>query len=402
VKLAISIFRRLSGKTLSLPSALFSVGFTFLGLCFFGQRVSLAASAQQGLWVPHTFGIAEFQGAAILKSGFPRPLIDASANGITIDAIAFDYRNNAWLSLCDRGGVISTSAVVALTPEQLYDLSRRKSVSPAVVLDNSVYESLLCPQALQFDARGELWVQTLGMDGLPNVSEFTPEQLHTGSPLAALTISSPVFAYPADIVFDRAGNLWVSDERATTPSRFVWGGIFEFSKDQLSNGGSMTPILTILPTDSANAPRLTLQSPSGLAFDSSGSLWVAYGYGYDETNAGGVVMYSPDQLNAIGTTAPAPAITLARNNASDPRNYNIYTPTSLAFDKAGDLWVANEAPDTINEFPPDQLIGGTPPIPAIRLFSNPPTQQRPIINFFHPNLIAFGPVVEKPRLSRSR
>ena len=63
-------------------------------------------------------------------------------------------------------------------------------------------------------------------------------------------------------------------------------------------------------------------------------------------------MYSPDQLNAIGTIAPMPAITLARNIALDPRNYNIYTFTSLAFDKAGDLWVANEAPNTINEFPP--------------------------------------------------
>jgi sugar lactone lactonase YvrE len=182
----------------------------------------------------------------------------------------------------------------------------------------------------------------------------------------------------------------------------VWGGIFEFSKDQLSSGGSIAPVLTILPTDSADAPPLTLQWPSGLAFDSSGALWVAYAYGYDQTNAGGVVMYSPDQLNAIGTIAPTPAITLARNNTVDPRNYNIYSPNSLAFDKMGDLWVANEAPNTINKFPPDQLTGGAPPVPTIRLFSNLPTWQRPIINFFHPNLIAFGPVVEKPRPNRSR
>ena len=105
------------------------------------------------------------------------------------------------------------------------------------------------------------------------------------------------------------------------------------------------PVVVISPRGSV--PGLALEL-AGLAFDSSGDLWVD-GYGNNT-----VFEYTQSQLTKSGS--PAPNVTIAGND--------INTPFGVAFDRSGNLWVSNEGNDDVVEYtqkPAHQV--GAPPTP---------------------------------------
>ena len=140
--------------------------------------------------------------------------------------------------------------------------------------------------------------------------------------------------------------------------------VVEFTPSQLAVTGSPTPAVTLSATaDSVN-------KPSGLAFGSSGDLWV--------TNGGNntVVEFTPAQLAASGS--PTPAVTLSASAGS------LAGPNTLAFDRGGDLWVENNANNTLVEFTPGQLGMSGASAPAVTLSATADS----LDNAFS---IAFGP-----------
>ena len=140
--------------------------------------------------------------------------------------------------------------------------------------------------------------------------------------------------------------------------------VVEFTPSQLAVTGSPTPAVTLSATaDSVN-------KPSGLAFGSSGDLWV--------TNGGNntVVEFTPAQLAATGS--PTPAVTLSASVGS------LAGPNTLAFDRGGDLWVENNANNTLVEFTPGQLGMSGASAPAVTLSATADS----LDNAFS---IAFGP-----------
>ena len=200
------------------------------------------------------------------------------------------------------------------------------------------------PSSMALDSSGNIWVTNTGPD---TVVEFTQAQLATGgapAPTVTLAATAGSLDGPTALVFDRAGDLWVSN--------VFNNSVVEFTPGQLAASGSPTPKVTI--TSNGLVPA-SIDSPEALALDGSGNLWIG--------NSGNstVVKLTPTQLSATGTPTPAVTLTSAA----------ITAPESLTFDRSGNLWVANYSiPGNLVAFSPAQLAASGAPVPKVTISSN--------------------------------
>jgi ligand-binding sensor domain-containing protein len=196
--------------------------------------------------------------------------IDGIPCSPSIRALAFDVSGNLWVSTCG-------DQIVRLEPG---DLEADATVTPAVVLSNVPENGNLA-----FDADGNLWV----VSGAA-IARYDAERLESSDadgPDRLLTVTNPDDTNelgPTDLVFDTAGDLWVTD----------FGGnlVFEVAASDLAGSGEETV---------AAAHRLTIGVSALIdrpAFDESGGLWIGLG-------GGGVGRLAPEQLT-VDTTAGDP------------------------------------------------------------------------------------------------
>jgi len=165
------------------------------------------------------------------------------------------------------------------------------------------------------------------------------------APNATIGSSSSSIDGPDGQVFDANGDLWVANNAAST--------VVEFTAAQLAATGTPTPNVTI--SSDGSGPGV-LSGPAGLAFDSSGDLWVA------NDNDSTLVEYTPSQLATSGS--PTPAATLLNDNGS------LEDVVEIAFDGAGNLWAANYGSSQLSEFTPAQLncgCGTSTPTPTVAI-----------------------------------
>ena len=212
--------------------------------------------------------------------------------------------------------------------------------------------NLYDPQGLAFDHSGDLWVAD---QGNARVLEFLPSNLTTGGS-AAIVLGQPDFysrSYgtsqtslwsPIGITFDSHGNLWVADTG--------YNRILEFLPSNLTTGGAAAIVLgqpdftsRICGVSSTN-----LCDPIGVAFDSSNELWVA-----DQGNAR-VLEFLPSNLTTGGSASIVlgqPDLSVGGQNQEGVINSNdLAYPSSTAFDPHGNLWVADTNNNRILEFTP--------------------------------------------------
>jgi hypothetical protein len=114
--------------------------------------------------------------------------------------------------------------------------------------------------------------------------------------------------------------------------------------------------LAVLGASSSPAPAVTFSSPSShgnvdLAFDGSGNLWVANSGadGPGNTLAGNVLEFPARSLLPGGKLAPSAIVPVG----------GLANPTALAFDDAGDLWVADSGNGNVAEIPASDAPGTT-------------------------------------------
>ena len=182
------------------------------------------------------------------------------------------------------------------------------------------------------DINSNLWVADSGGTTL---SEYVAASLAaSGTPSAAVSITSAALAGPVGMIFDRAGDLWISNSTSNT--------IVEFSASQLATSGAVTPAVTL----SGSA----ISNPGRIAFDVHGNLWVPN----TETNT--VVEFAASQLGTSGS--PTPAVTLTSTSSS------VAGPRAVAFDQQGSLWVANSMGNTFVAFSNSQQTASGGPTPA--------------------------------------
>jgi sugar lactone lactonase YvrE len=121
---------------------------------------------------------------------------------------------------------------------------------------------------------------------------------------------------PSTVAFDKAGNLWVTNFNANTITQFSASELHLLKK-------RVRAAAVTISEDSGN----NLSGPEGLAFDSSGNMWVG------AENGQVVLEYTPTQFAASGS--PTPNIIL---NAT----FKFSSPSHVAFDGSGNLWVVDE------------------------------------------------------------
>lgn len=239
-----------------------------------------------------------------------------------------DLNEGLWL------GSGSTPAILRVSPAQL--LTSGRAFAATIITTPSA--DLLTLNSIAFDATGTMWVAS---ESDSRLLAFPPAALGTsGSRTASVVIASAnqSLTGPAGIAFDRQHRLWVAN--------FGAGTLVRFDPAQLAASGAPAPGVVLGG----------LGQPAALAFDAAGSLWVS------DIQAHRLVKYSPAQLAASGSPVPAVVLSLANGSSTNG--------SGIAFDAAGNLWVANVGDQIIGAFSPAQLAATGSPLPHVLIGTN--------------------------------
>jgi sugar lactone lactonase YvrE len=206
------------------------------------------------------------------------------------------------LVLLGTGGI-----AIAQRTDAIYETNFKSSTIQVFTLDGSylgVFARPAQPTGLVFDNAGNLYVSSDINPGY-SIMKFAPDG--TGSIFAASGLSGP-----HSLVFDTAGNLYVANATNNTVVKFTSNGVGTVFADA---------------TDG-------LRKPYGLAFDATGNLYVANGKG-GPSLTGSVLKFTPDGVGSVFA------------------NSGFHTAYGLAFDSAGNLYVSNVDSNTIEKFAPN-------------------------------------------------
>jgi sugar lactone lactonase YvrE len=208
----------------------------------------------------------------------------------------------------------------------------------------------LSPMDIAFDAGGNLWASTFGAS---IVVEYTANDLASPGPHApTVTLSA-----------DAAGSLNFPEGIAFDSSGNLWvanlisSTLVEFTPRQLASSGSPVPAVTISP------PKNGWFGPAGIAFDVSGNLWATVGNVSSSAGSGGIIKITRSELATGGS--PNPAVTIDPAGTAPVVSLDGAQP--LAFDANGNLWVGNAGNSSVVEFAANQLAPSGAPIPAVFL-----------------------------------
>ena len=325
-----------------------------------------------GLWVPNLFGpsVNEFDPPARAVSGNPPPQFSNESAFLLLPAgLAFDSSQNLWVSNCSDF-VFGTGAIAEFTAAQLANLGSDSMPDPnTTLLDDGSLTILGCPWGEQFDAAGNLWVTNRT---IPNLVSYSPAQLAVGGALTPdTTITSTSFDTPTSIALDASANLWIVENQNQEILAYKAATL----ATALGHSGQVNPDI-IISSSSFGDPR-------AIAFDGGGNLWLS-----DAT--GKLLKFAAADLAMSGTPTPAVTITATPVVTLDGIALSLDLPEGIAFDPAGNAWVANLDSDnagSLAEFTPAQLATSGSPSPAVFLDSD-------IFgtNIHQPSLLTFGPI----------
>ncbi len=200
---------------------------------------------------------------------------------------------------------------------------------------------------------GNLWVTNFNGNTITEFSGSEIGALKTHKdPAAVVTISEDGGGFlngPEGIVFDSSNNMWVGAEDGQV--------VLEYTPEQYAQSGNPTPNVIL------NGDTFSFGSPSHLAFDSAGKLWVT---DEDINNGNGgsgeIFRYNKSQITGLsaGTHNIDPAFGIGWSQSGEPE--------TIAFDGHGNLWVADGDDNEVYQFAANQLTGTglgqdlTPPI----------------------------------------
>jgi sugar lactone lactonase YvrE len=291
---------------------------------------------QQVLWVPN-YNTAIIKGYSSKQratdfAGTPFKTITLPS-GSKPNAVAFDSSGNMWVT--DNAG----SRLLKYAPVQWLTSG---SPAPSAIITPG-FAKFRQPIGLAFDSSGQLWVANAN-----GVTMLTPAQLSTtGSPdPALLSGGASYFGIPAGLAFDQAGSLWISQNSANN--------LTKFTAATLANVGTI-PVLQadkVIAEKIDAAPSLgnnlsSLSGPEGIAFDTTGNLWVGNNVGYS------LVKYTGLQLvQGVSPTTPAPNVFIGYNGTS---TRSVQQMGGVAIDASGNVWVNNETTNAVLGFTPANL-----------------------------------------------
>ncbi len=266
------------------------------------------------LWVPH------LQEGELRAWDAGRLGVDVDAPDVVItlpvgaqpNAVAFDAEGDLWVT--DNGN----NRLLEIAAD---DLRESGSPTPSVIIDSDG-ASLIAPIGLLWDTDGGLWVAT--MNGVEHYASSNLDDPGPTTPDCVLT--SPGFDIPAGLIWDDRGDLWMTD------AAFGLGdAVMVFTPDQLAAAGAQTPSLELQSASFALV--------EGLAFDDAGDLWVSSndGLAVSRVSASDLALPAAPEVRQI-----TPIASLESDGDDSASGRTVRKPGGLVFTPDGDLFVNSE------------------------------------------------------------
>jgi sugar lactone lactonase YvrE len=262
--------------------------------------------------------------------------------------VAVDSSGNIWVADTGNNRVLEFLKGAGFTTGQ----------SASIVLGQSTFTTnaaattstgLWQPLSLGFDPSGNLWVADYQNY---RVLEFLKGAGFTNGQAASVVLGEADFTHrvaattatgmslPQSVAADSSGNVWVADTSNNRVTLFVKGAGF-------TNGKAASVVLG--QPDFTHSDALTtsngMRFPVGVAVDSSGNVWVS-DFGNNR-----VTLF----LKGTGfTTSQAASAVLGQKSfttgGAATTSTGMWTPTRIAFDPSGNLWVADYQNYRVTEF----------------------------------------------------
>lgn len=293
------------------------------------------------LFLPHAFALSNDQAAGIVIGESSLTAFNPGQSQTALvspSAEAFDSSGNLWV--VDEGSNRVLEYKAPLSTGEAASL-----VIGQTSFDGSAYATsatgLDAPQGIAFDPAGNLWIADAANN---RILEY--KLPFSNGEAASIVIGQQNFTanasattatglnQPEAIAFDSSGDLWVGDS--------LNDRVLEY-KTPLSTGEAATLVIGEPNLNVANdeVSRAGMSTPSGLAFDSSGNLWVADGIRVLE-------------YKTPFATHEAASVVIGQNTFTNSSivvdSTGVYLPYDVAFDSDGNLWVSDSGNNRILEF----------------------------------------------------
>ncbi|MEO6593859.1 MAG: hypothetical protein ABIP94_03805 [Planctomycetota bacterium] len=272
-----------------------------------GSRPNAATfDATGALWVTDSLNarLYKYGRAQLAAGGEPTPLIVIDSNGTSL-------LNSIGLAF-DRSDNLWVAAGGRLEMYQPDNLDESGPTTPSRVLTTA---GLDVPAGIVFDTAGNLWLSNASFTPANNsVLVFTPDQQVAGGTQAArLTLRSTAFALIEGIRFDTAGDLWISSNDGLNLSRFSGASI---TVPAANATRAVTPVAS-LEADANDTPTgRSVRKPGGIVFDVEGNLFVNSERGATGGLDSSVLRFTAQQLTFVGPQTTQAATVIARSTSN--------------------------------------------------------------------------------------
>ncbi|HWE85099.1 MAG TPA: NHL repeat-containing protein [Terracidiphilus sp.] len=228
-----------------------------------------------------------------------------SAANIRPAGVAFDSQGDLWVVSGEvteyvppfQSGMAPSAVIGAPNLDTLASCNGTSSGEHGPILPPTA--GTLCgPEAIAFDAHGNLWVTDQGnlrvLEFVPPFTTGMSASLVLGQPTmtvftggATCFASATNFCRPDGLAFDGNGDLWVSD--------WTYARVLEFVPPFTS--GMAASVVVGQPNFTGLSASATVRYPNGLTFDGEGNLIALNDAGND------IVVFAPPFTNGMSPTA---------------------------------------------------------------------------------------------------
>jgi sugar lactone lactonase YvrE len=314
------------------------------GQTWFSYATLVAFDPSGNLWV------TDNGNGAILR--FARPFSTGEAAGLVIGqgqntvtrpiGLAIDSTGSLWAADFDNDRVLQFAPPFTNGMNANLEIGQPSFTTNSFVTTQSTFTA---PVGVAFDSSGNLWVA----DSISSrILRFSPPFSNGESANLVLgqsdfTSSSAATSqsglnFSSGIAFDTSGNLWVSDTDNNRVLRY---------SSPFSNGERANLVIgqSAFTTDAFSATQTGLNGPAGIAFDSTGNLWLS------DIGNNRVLRFAPPFTNGM----PANLVlgqTLFTSSTNSTSQNGMHYPEGIAFDPRGNLWVVDYGNNRVLRFRP--------------------------------------------------